>query len=74
MKIIEEKKTWSVYYYWSWGNECKFIIDFQTREAAEEFLLLKHLSFFDGFEGYGIQSPYKWVLEDNGNKVFYFSE
>lgn len=74
MKIIEEKKTWSVYYYWCWGNECKLVADFQTRETAEEFLLLKHLPFFDGFEGYGIQSPYKWILEDNGNKVFYFSE
>jgi len=49
-------------------------MDFQTRKTAEEFLLLKHLPFFNGFEGYGIQSPYKWVLEDDGNKVFYFSE
>ena len=74
MKIIEEKKTYSVYYYWCGGNECEFIMDFQTRKSAEEFLLLKHLPFFNGFEGYDIQSPYKWILEDDRSKIFYFLE
>jgi hypothetical protein len=70
IKILENRKTWDVYYLWCWGNESEFVKSFNTKKEAQKYIRTIGKRF-DGFEGYEEFGPMVHVLKDDGSEPFF---